>query len=258
MTYSNVYYEFFGPFERRLNRALRGRSAEEEERLQQQEQQREQAGQEQDEGLWATLWGLGNAVIGLFGNDDEVIIEAEVRVGGARAGIEAAEIQQEVEQLEQEIEVEAAQAGRQRAREMARQEGEGEQPAQQAEMRAPPAEDRNQQAAAAAADENRPTTTLTDVVNSVVTSLLFPVISYGMGELLRLTLPRGWIKRPLAEKPTGLLQQRWGRSLVGGCLFVVLKDAFVLYAKYRRVQVKQRRKVRDVERRKPAQGEDSS
>jgi hypothetical protein len=95
---------------------------------------------------------------------------------------------------------------------------------------------------------------LTEIINSMVTSLLFPAISYGMGELIRMAAPRAWV-RPWRGPgaPTGLLQERWGRSLVGGCLFVVLRDAVALYTKYRRVQVKANRKVRSVERRRDVQ-----
>ncbi|KAK3488225.1 uncharacterized protein B0T23DRAFT_225042 [Neurospora hispaniola] len=102
-----------------------------------------------------------------------------------------------------------------------------------------------------------PPVSFTDLTNNVVTSLLFPFISYGMGELLRLSLPRSWTSppRPIGTSgffrsgkimqggPGGLLQQRWGRSLAGGCLFVVIRDVFELYAKYRNVQAKKARRI---------------
>ncbi|KAA8628367.1 hypothetical protein SMACR_03771 [Sordaria macrospora] len=102
-----------------------------------------------------------------------------------------------------------------------------------------------------------PPFSLTDIVNNVVTSLLFPFISYGMGELIRLALPKSWTSPPkpivtsgffkrgtiLSQGPGGLLQQRWGRSLAGGCLFVVIRDVFELYAKYRNVQVMKGRRI---------------
>jgi hypothetical protein len=72
-----------------------------------------------------------------------------------------------------------------------------------------------------------------------------------MGELIRATLPKARVTRGW-RRPAGLLQEQWGRSLVGGCLFVVLKDAIALYTKYRRVQVKANRRVRNVERRRPS------
>ncbi len=49
---------------------------------------------------------------------------------------------------------------------------------------------------------------------------------------------------PIA-KQVGLLQQKWGRSVVGGCLFVVLKDAITLYCKWRRAKNQGKRKVLD-------------
>jgi hypothetical protein len=103
---------------------------------------------------------------------------------------------------------------------------------------------------------------MSDIANNAATSLLLPTISFCMGELLRLTLPKGWVSSPTSSRnsyyrratttaPTGLLQKQWGRSLVGGCLFIVLKDMFLLYAKYRKVEVKKKRRVRNVKRRRP-------
>ncbi|KAK4097855.1 hypothetical protein N658DRAFT_561528 [Parathielavia hyrcaniae] len=88
-------------------------------------------------------------------------------------------------------------------------------------------------------------TTLTRIINSIATSLLFPAISYGMGELIRAAVPRAWVA---GARKAGLLQERWGRSLAGGCLFVVLRDALSLYTKYRRVRVRAGRRVKNVEK----------
>jgi hypothetical protein len=97
-------------------------------------------------------------------------------------------------------------------------------------------------------DDNAPAgvSTLTRILNSLATSLLFPGICFGMGELIRAMAPKAWVAR--RHPAAGLLQEQWGRSLVGGCLFVVLRDAFALYAKYRRVQVRARRRIKNVER----------
>jgi hypothetical protein len=100
-------------------------------------------------------------------------------------------------------------------------------------------------------ENNDPTSFFGLIVNSVVTSLLFPAISYSMGELIRAIAPKGWVSPTRSWRsraPPGLLQQRWGRSLAGGCLFVVLRDALALYTKYRRVQVRTKRKIRNVDR----------
>lgn len=49
---------------------------------------------------------------------------------------------------------------------------------------------------------------------------------------------------------TGLLQEKWGRSLVGGMMFVVLKDALILYVKWKRARDQGKRRVLDYDRRK--------
>jgi hypothetical protein len=77
-------------------------------------------------------------------------------------------------------------------------------------------------------------------------------VSFAMGELLRLALPKQWtaassFPRGSTMRP-GLLQQQWGRSLVGGCLYVVLKDFLRLYTKYRKVAAIGNRKVKNVDR----------
>ncbi|KAG8673225.1 hypothetical protein FPOAC2_06662 [Fusarium poae] len=95
-------------------------------------------------------------------------------------------------------------------------------------------------------------TILSGVSNAIVSALILPGISYAMGELLRMALPkqmtatpslfRGGLIRP------GLLQQQWGRSLVGGCLYVVIKDMLRLYTKYRKVAAIGNRRVKNVDR----------
>lgn len=96
---------------------------------------------------------------------------------------------------------------------------------------------------------NRPGTSLGSLVNYLAGALLWPSVSYGSGSLLRLILPTAWVNKPLSGPPTGLLQERWGRSLVGGCLFVLLKDAFFLYIKWRKAINRPYRRIRNVDRR---------
>lgn len=93
------------------------------------------------------------------------------------------------------------------------------------------------------------------LLNFLAGSLLMPGVWCGMGELMRLLLPRRLVTRPsgggaVSSAPlgsaTGLLQERWGRSLVGGCLFVVIRDAFALYLKYRRAVGRSHRRIRNV------------
>ncbi|KAI1862890.1 hypothetical protein JX265_008936 [Neoarthrinium moseri] len=89
--------------------------------------------------------------------------------------------------------------------------------------------------------------------NYIAGALMWPTVSYGAGSVLRWALPASWVNRPASGPVTGLLQERWGRSLVGGCLFVVLKDAFFLYVKWRKTINRPYRRIRNVDRR-PRQG----
>ncbi|KAI1505239.1 hypothetical protein F5X99DRAFT_275621 [Biscogniauxia marginata] len=86
-------------------------------------------------------------------------------------------------------------------------------------------------------------------VNFIAGALLWPGVCYGAGEILRALLPARFVTRPASGPNTGLLQERWGRSLVGGCLFVVLKDMFFLYVKYRKTMNRPYRKIKNSDRR---------
>lgn len=100
---------------------------------------------------------------------------------------------------------------------------------------------------------------LSSISNAVVGALILPGVSFAMGEALRLALPKTWTssgsRNPwalyagISGRP-GLLQQQWGRSLVGGCLFVVLKDVVRVYAKSRRVAAMSNRRVKNVDRKR--------
>ncbi|KAI0160964.1 hypothetical protein GGR52DRAFT_562347 [Hypoxylon sp. FL1284] len=81
--------------------------------------------------------------------------------------------------------------------------------------------------------------------NFLAGTLMWPGVCYGAGELLRLALPSRFVSRPASGPSTGILQQRWGRSLVGGCLFVVLKDAFFLWIKYRKTMNRATRHIKN-------------
>jgi hypothetical protein len=105
----------------------------------------------------------------------------------------------------------------------------------------------------------------TSLADTILGALIFPSIAAAMGELLRHTLPSSWVNPPSSApstswlggwiatggkvggkgRPTGLLQTRWGRSLVGGCLFVGLKDAVLLYVRWKMAQNHRRRKILD-------------
>lgn len=91
-----------------------------------------------------------------------------------------------------------------------------------------------------------------NLADTVLGALLFPAISAGMGGLLKLALPKSWTVPQSAFAPgrAGLLQTRWGRSVVGGCLFVLLKDALMLYCRWRLAQTHRKRRVLDYDRQK--------
>jgi RING-variant domain len=82
-------------------------------------------------------------------------------------------------------------------------------------------------------------------------ALAFPSIAAGMGEILYRTLPLSWVlasPRATILSNNGreqLLRTKWGRSVVGGCLFVVLKDALVLYVRWRMARNHRGRKIMD-------------
>ncbi|KAI1824214.1 hypothetical protein F4861DRAFT_531093 [Xylaria intraflava] len=86
-------------------------------------------------------------------------------------------------------------------------------------------------------------------IDFIAGALLYPGVCYGMGELMRRLLPPRFVNKPANGPVTGLLQQLWGRSFVGGCLFVVLKDAFFLYVKYKRMMNHPYRRVKNSDRR---------
>ena len=99
-----------------------------------------------------------------------------------------------------------------------------------------------------------------DLTSTILGALLLPSVSWAAGELLRLALPKAWtampgpsraflFASPLRFGSTGLMQERWGRSLVGGCAWIVLKDMFRLYVKYRRAAIRPLRRVPNVKSR---------
>ncbi|KAL1893550.1 hypothetical protein Sste5346_006380 [Sporothrix stenoceras] len=121
---------------------------------------------------------------------------------------------------------------------------------------------------------------ITDIIAAITSQLLLPQVSAAIGNVLFAVLPRPWVIPPPPEIPVsvaaiswwasmgaakrpsapptstggtvrrGLLMEKWGRSLVGGLLWIVLRDAWSLYIKYRRVQTKKQRKIKNVDRKK--------
>lgn len=93
---------------------------------------------------------------------------------------------------------------------------------------------------------------LSNLSNAIVSALILPGLSFVAGETLRLVLPEKWttssIRSPWSRVRPGLLQQQWGRSLVGGCLYVVLRDLLRVYTKTRKVSAMAKRRVKNVDR----------
>jgi hypothetical protein len=85
----------------------------------------------------------------------------------------------------------------------------------------------------------------TGIAETVLGALAFPTIAGLSGEFLKLLLPRAWT---LPHRSKGFFAQKWARSLVGGCLFVVCKDAILLYVRWRMAQIHRGRRVVDFER----------
>ncbi len=286
LTYSHLFYDLFGPLDRRLNRALRGRPANEEEAAPQDEAGQGVAappagavaahGEEEDGGIWGPVVNLSRAFLGLFGDlpamgdvDLEVEEHFEFRIGGGdedqdqavdgqvlgeedlmegEDGFQILGGDAEEQQQQQPLAAEEASA-EERPAEEARAEQPAPAPAPQNQQ--PPPQNQNNRRRNNNNNNRPPGETVSPfflLINSVVSSLLLPVISYGMGEIIRAVAPKAWVTRSWL-RPKGLLQEQWGRSLAGGCLFVVLRDAVSLYTKYRRVQTRSNRRVKNVERR---------
>lgn len=281
-SYNRIYYDLFGAYERRLNQALRGRGPPSEdapgieggnnEGGQQPNAVANNGGvaQQDDEGYFAQALRVGNAVLNMLGddnNDDEVVAEIELQIGhGADEQAAVEELQEELIEIagiNRDEGVAMAEPGQDEAQAPANEPagenaGDPAAPApvvhleaQVNNQAAPPNNDNNNQAPEEPIREARGTsTTLTDLVNGVVSALSIPIVCWGAGEVLRVSLPDSWVMRPNARAATGLLQEQWGRSLVGGAVFIVARDMVNLYTKHRRVEVRKHRKVRNVPRRR--------
>lgn len=91
------------------------------------------------------------------------------------------------------------------------------------------------------------------ILERFVGGLLLPVISAGVGMAFKAVLPHRWMLpqhttatgQGLRSTVLGLLQTNFGRSMAGGCLFIVFRDSLLLYAKYKYVQSHQQRRIQD-------------
>ncbi|KAJ4361427.1 hypothetical protein N0V85_009407 [Neurospora sp. IMI 360204] len=280
MSYNRFYNYWLRPIDRRLNRALRGLETSLQPTVSAAGETEAQNNENQDGGnrfILSDLLDMGRTAWILLSNTpEEGGAELDVRIEiGANVvdDNDAAEFRPvddsflEVSPYDQEVATAIEEAMGQ-VREAVPQYPEyvqsqpaSPEPAPAAAAAPPPqptaARDRNNDRDRDRDGVELPPFSFTDLINNVVSSLLFPFISYGMGELLRLSLPRSWTSPPkpivtsgffkrgtiMQGGPGGLLQQRWGRSLAGGCLFVVIRDVFELYAKYRNVQVMKGRRI---------------
>lgn len=110
--------------------------------------------------------------------------------------------------------------------------------------------------------ERRLSFSTTAVAETLLGALAFPTLAELTGEILRFALPKSWTSLPVSPSnprassiaAKGLLQEKWGRSLVGGCLFVVLKDALMLYVRWRAARMHRERRVLDFDRRGKVKG----
>ncbi|KAI5360881.1 putative Zinc finger, RING-CH-type, Zinc finger, RING/FYVE/PHD-type, FANCL domain-containing protein [Septoria linicola] len=145
---------------------------------------------------------------------------------------------------------------------VARQPGQQRDDGQQAGAAAP------QNAANVQNVERRLSFSPTGIAETFLGALFFPTIAGLSGEALKLILPYTWTNEPSVITSTskamfgqsvttsryawtrGFFQKKWARSLVGGCLFVVCKDAIMLYVRWKAAQLHKRRRVVDVDRRK--------
>jgi len=83
------------------------------------------------------------------------------------------------------------------------------------------------------------------VADTIIGALCFPVIASVMGQLIKVGLPRRITEYSGGRHRPGLLQTKWGRTILGGCLFVVMKDTLLLYSRYRIARDHRKRRVLD-------------
>ena len=97
-------------------------------------------------------------------------------------------------------------------------------------------------------ENNGVTISISQLASTITGALLFPSVAATIGHLLRFALPKSWTTPPSLWNRNarhGLLQSQFGRSVVGGCLFVVLKDSLRLYSKFRLARDQKKRRVVD-------------
>lgn len=84
------------------------------------------------------------------------------------------------------------------------------------------------------------------IFQTVLGALLFPTLAGLAGEVLKVSLPTRWIMGNGRQRT--FLGAKWARTLVGGCLLVLGKDALMLYVRWRMGVMQRSRRVLDYER----------
>ncbi|KAF4777462.1 hypothetical protein HER10_EVM0001998 [Colletotrichum scovillei] len=254
--YNNLWHEFVCPYEKRWERIIAGLPEPAPQANNRQNGNRRRRGRNNEGANEAArnvglVGGLIDAAIDMLDIPD---VEMEVE-------LEEVEVGQDHDMVNLEIlveEIEEAHAAEQEngagniaAALPAQLPQPGNQP-QQAPIVAP--QQPAAQPAPAAPRQRGIQASLKDVTNAIVSTLLLPVFSAAMGEAIRLALPKHWTSPAGTfgrfKIRTGLLQEQWGRNLVGGCMYVVIRDVFRLYTKYRLAKNKPLRKIRNVDRRR--------
>jgi hypothetical protein len=83
-----------------------------------------------------------------------------------------------------------------------------------------------------------------NIGTTILGALVFPAVAAGAGRLLSYVLPTTWLTyRNYTNGRPGLLSTKWGRSVVGGCLFVVFKDALLVYCRWKLAQGHRQRRI---------------
>ncbi|RKF58046.1 putative ring finger domain-containing protein [Erysiphe neolycopersici] len=89
------------------------------------------------------------------------------------------------------------------------------------------------------------------LISLVVGALSFPTVASIAGDILKYTLPSSLVSAQLTYSwgtrsfKRGILTEKWGRTVVGGCLFVLLRDAVNLYCKWKKAREFDKRIVID-------------
>ena len=82
----------------------------------------------------------------------------------------------------------------------------------------------------------------TSIAQTVLGGLVFPAVSSAMGQFLFYTLPSTLTSHGSRVR---LLETKWGRSVVGGALFIVLRDVVMTYSRWRLAKGHRMRRVVD-------------